>query len=49
LISEEVRIAKVSWVRYPMCGLEFEELDAKNPDHEAILLRSKKLIKAKRG
>lgn len=49
LISEDVRCARVRWVRYPMCGLEFEEMDEKTAGSESIISLAKKLIKAKKG
>ena len=49
LKSEDVRCARVRWVRYPMCGLEFEDSVDAGDDDESVFVLAKKLIKAKRG
>lgn len=49
MVSEDVRCARVKWVRYPMCGLEFEETDEDKESGDSVFSLARKLIKAKKG
>ena len=49
LKTEDVRCARVRWVRYPMCGLEFEDSADLGKGTETVFTLAKKLIRAKRG
>ena len=49
LKTEDVRCARIKWVRYPMCGLEFDDSEDVGKGDESVFALANKLIKAKRG
>ncbi len=49
LVTEDIRCARVKWVHYPMCGLEFEPSGEALAIDEPVFALAKKLITAKRG
>lgn len=49
LVTEDVRCARVRWVRYPNCGLEFEDTDDNDAGGDSVFALAKKLIRAKKG
>jgi hypothetical protein len=49
LVTEDIRCARVRWVRYPLCGLEFEDPDENKASSESVFSLARKLLKAKKG